>query len=181
MTTARKSRANQENAQASTGPKTAGGKARSARNACRHGLSIPIWSDCALATEAHALAQNIAGSNASPALLRLAQRIAEAQIDLVRVRNARLSLIAPALSELPFYTESADVLSLIKTGILHHLHGPPSPIKVGFVLSKLSKQLEALDRYERRTLSRRKFAIRDFESARLQKFDIVNNGAVSPA
>jgi hypothetical protein len=152
-------------------------KATSARNAFRHGLSIPIWSDYALATEARALARDVAGSNASLVLLRLAERIAEAQIDLVRGRKARLSLIAPALADLTLRTERAEVLSLIKTGILHHFRGPPSRTNIGFVLSKLSKRLEALDRYERRTLSRRKFAIRDFESAR--KFDIVNR-AVSP-
>jgi hypothetical protein len=134
MTTARKSRANRENARSSTGPKTARGKARAARNAFSHGLSIPISSDCALVAEAQTLAQNIAGANASPARLELAQRIAEAQLDLVRVRRVLLNSMAPGFSELlePDY------------------------------VNRLSEKFAVMDRYENRALSRRKSAIRAF-------------------
>ena len=40
MTSARKLEANRRNARASTGPRTAAGKARAAQNARRHGLSL---------------------------------------------------------------------------------------------------------------------------------------------
>jgi Ni/Co efflux regulator RcnB len=42
MTTDRKRRANQRNAQRSTGPRTQAGKARSKQNAWKHGLAVPI-------------------------------------------------------------------------------------------------------------------------------------------
>ena len=42
MTSARKVRIDRANARASSGPKTSAGRARSARNALRHGLNVPI-------------------------------------------------------------------------------------------------------------------------------------------
>src|SRR5882757_1874411 len=62
VTSERKSAANRRNARASTGPKTAAGKARVARNARRHGLNVPIAADPALAREVEVLAQAICRS-----------------------------------------------------------------------------------------------------------------------
>ena len=61
MTTASKIHANRANARASTGPKTADGRARSARNALRHALSLPVCSNPALSEEVETLAREIAG------------------------------------------------------------------------------------------------------------------------
>ena len=62
MSTAGKISANRANARASAGPKTARGKAHSARNARRHGLSIPLLADPAFSKEVEALARDIAGA-----------------------------------------------------------------------------------------------------------------------
>jgi hypothetical protein len=54
VTSARKIRANRANARASSGPKTAAGKAQSAQNAFLHGFNVPIWLDPALASDVEA-------------------------------------------------------------------------------------------------------------------------------
>src|SRR5205085_6792173 len=56
--------ANRVNAARSTRPRTRAGKAAAARNALRHGLSLPVLADTALAAEAAALARRIAGEGA---------------------------------------------------------------------------------------------------------------------
>ena len=71
MTSDCKIEANRANAQASTGPKTAHGRARSARNALRHGLSLPVYSDPILSEEMEALAREIAGEGASHEILKI--------------------------------------------------------------------------------------------------------------
>ena len=76
-----------------TGPRTRAGKAIVARNAWRHGLSLPVLADAALAPEVAALARAIAGEGASAASRAAAARIAEAQVDLARVRGVRLTLM----------------------------------------------------------------------------------------
>ena len=98
MTSDRQRRANGANARASTGPKTRAGKARSARNALRQGLNIPVWSDPALAPQAEAIALVIAGPNADAETLDYARQISEAQVDLNRVRSLRTEVIARILS-----------------------------------------------------------------------------------
>jgi hypothetical protein len=136
--TARWRYTNQVNARASTGPRTAAGKAQVARNALRHGLSLPVTSDPELAPEvaevARTIAQSVAGQSLDGERHLLACRVAETTIDLRRVRLAKLPLAAEA---------AADPKNCRK------------PVK----------QLFRLERYESRALSRRKLAIRAFAEA----------------
>jgi hypothetical protein len=82
LTSDAKIKANRANAQASTGPKTRRGRARAARNAYRHGLSVPLYSDPICSEEVKELAHEIAGTDANAEIRQLACRIAEAHIDL---------------------------------------------------------------------------------------------------
>jgi hypothetical protein len=98
MSQARRAFVSRLNARKSTGPRTVAGKAAVARNARRHGLSLPLRRDQRIDLDVDALAQRIVGSiaglAAEPRLLELACRIAEAQLDLARVRRARLPVRA---------------------------------------------------------------------------------------
>jgi hypothetical protein len=90
--------ANRRNARNSTGPKTPAGAARASRNARRHGFTLPVLAEPSLAPEVDELAREIARSVAAAAgnasALALACRIAEAMIDLRRIRLAKLPLVA---------------------------------------------------------------------------------------
>jgi hypothetical protein len=181
MTSDRKISANRANAQASTGPKTSRGRDRSAKNAFRHGLSLPVQAIQALSEEAHALARQIAGPRSSTHVQMLAVRIAEAQIDLRRVRYVRHQLVTRALSD-PHYDNRANArekVSVIRnllrrsapevsvTALAKFVISTPEGLqKFATIFSQEAEQLLSTDRYERRALSRRKFAIRAFDAAR---------------
>jgi hypothetical protein len=108
VTSERQKQANRANAQASTGPKTASGKARSAKNAFRHGLSVPVCWDPALAPKIEVWAQHIAGAGADAIILAAARLVAEAQLDLQRVRACRLRLIERARADPDYIGAQAE-------------------------------------------------------------------------
>jgi hypothetical protein len=78
------------------------------KNAHRHGLSLSVFADPARHAEIESLAHLIAGEGAIPEILGLARRIAEAQIDLQRVRYARHQLLSNQLDD-PYYDSRANV------------------------------------------------------------------------
>jgi hypothetical protein len=156
VTSELKVRANRLNARASTGAKTIGGRARAAQNARRHGLSVPVLLNAGLSEEVEALAREIAGSKVDCEILQLAREIAEAQIDLMRIRYTRQHV----LSELLKSPES------IQRHMINDKFAPrcAGVYELATILAK-ARQFNALDRYERRALSRRKYAVRAFDAA----------------
>jgi hypothetical protein len=175
----RKVSANRVNARASTGPRTAAGKARAARNAQRHGLTLSVLADPAYADELKAYAKELVGDGTSAELQHLACRVAAAQIDLINVRQARHHLISSALKSggrRDADGSSADGGPLtrprtIRKGDMNSTSVPDALTgqdaqRYAEILAELAANMAGMDRYERRALSRRKTAIRELDQAR---------------
>jgi hypothetical protein len=168
LTSDRKIRANRENARSSTGPTTLEGRRRAAGNARRFGLSLPVCSDPEFFKDMEALALEIAGPHASVKMRELAHRVAEAHIDVCPVRCARHEFVTNKLND-PHYNSSTE---LCEKPHIARLLCQFSPAQISSLESckefsgdREGKQLAALGRYEQRTLSRRKFAVRTFDQA----------------
>ena len=184
MTSEKQQRANQANAKASRGPKTKAGKARSAGNALRHRLSIPVSKEPSLSIQAEKIALKLAGPDPDETLLDCARAVAEAQVDLNRVRAGRNALLARLLADPEYQPLSAYKSQLGKMRTIDHIERITgrsfdlddieplielTPLKdnekFATIVEDRTRELAALDRYERRAISKRKSAIRAFDSA----------------
>jgi hypothetical protein len=136
MTSAKAIAANRRNARSSTGPRTAAGKRKAAANSLSHGVTVSLPTDPAMGAVVRRIASVLAGPGASPARLALVTPIAEAEAELLRIRDARAALINLAAAGLP---DCAD----------------REAEAIGGSLNTLTR----LAHYERRAMARRKRAL----------------------
>jgi hypothetical protein len=124
----------------------------------------------ALSEEVEGLAREIAGTGANAEIQELARRVAEAEVDMRRVRHARHRLLSDTLSD-PYYESWADTRMKV-TFLCRLLRSkdpdietpelvnfvtttPQGPQKFALILLQEAKKLRSMDRYERRALVRR--------------------------
>ena len=178
MATEREIAANRRNARKSTGPRSSAAKKRASRNAYRHGLTLSLTSSTALAKWLDALARKIAGNSKEEIILAHARAAAQAELDLARVRMAKIALIerVSALGALDAPQLFGSVMKRLRYYELVLAGKPPyvipepidplstmpaeEPERTAEAVRRTLPDLLKLDRYERRAVTRRDRAIR---------------------
>jgi hypothetical protein len=133
MASQRQLNANRKNSARSTGPRTEGGKARSSRNAVRHGLAKKFGEEADDLRNIQKLAELIASEHKDISH-EAAQATANAELELVHIRKAR-----------------AEAWSVVAESIEEG--------RVGNIAGAISKA-ESTERYEKRAISRKKKIVR---------------------
>jgi hypothetical protein len=167
----------------STGPRSLAGKKRAGRNAYRHGLTLSLLSNAAVAKQIERLARKLAGKTNSEIILEHARVAAQASIDLARVRRVKVALIERASARGSLETaelfnsvrEISRFLISIERGEmpampeLDHSATMPSqePERTAEAVRRALPELAKLDRYESRAAARRDRAIQEIIRNRL--------------
>ena len=178
MASERQIAANRRNARKSTGPRSGAGKKRAGRNAYRHGLTLSVTPTTAVAKQLDKLVREIAGDSKDAIMLERAREIAQAELDLARVRRAKVALIERAsafgeldppqafstVTEIKRFFNALDRGRLIVPKPTDPSATMPSqePDRTAEAVRRVLPELRKLDRYERRAAVRRDLAVLDF-------------------
>jgi hypothetical protein len=178
MASERQIAANRRNARKSTGPRSGAGKKRAGRNAYRHGLTLSVTPTTAVAKQLDKLVRKIAGDSEDALVLERARAIAQAELDLARVRRAKVALIERAsafgeldppqafstVTEIKRFFNALDRGRLIVPKPSDSLATMPSPEpdRSAEAIRRVLPQLRKLDRYERRAAVQRERAVLEF-------------------
>jgi hypothetical protein len=161
MTSERRKEANRNNAKQSTGSRTAHGKLRAKRNARRHGLATKP----AVSTQIERMAKAICGKAANRLQYEEALNIAESQFVVQAVRAARVAAIKRMTAVAATQKEQIVEFCEPPEGEAQTASEEQSSPEIEDDVSAFEHALPEMiryDRYERRALSRRKRAIRNF-------------------
>jgi hypothetical protein len=185
MASERQIAANRLNARKSTGPRSGAGKKRASGNAYRHGLTLNIISTAALAEQLDKLVREIAGDSEDAILLERARAVAQAELELARVRRVKVALIerASAFGELNpprvTVTQMIQLLNAVDRG-----RPMPKPIEASATMPsqeperlaeavrRVMPQLRKLDRYESRAAAQRERAVLELIDRRKFKHNL---------
>ncbi|MGE9009925.1 hypothetical protein ACO2JO_15180 [Leptospira interrogans] len=187
MPTEKQIAANRANGRRSRGPTSLHGKARAGRNSYRHGLTGRD-SSAGFLLQVEKLAHRLAGNNQSAIVHKFARVVAEADLELARVRRVKAALIerASALGGLvpPKHFRSmmqevrwCQAMDLWFRGLRPCRPPQPAPInplasmpvaapgRSAEACCRMLTELIRLDRYANRAFTRRDRAIRELVKA----------------
>jgi hypothetical protein len=177
MSTAKQAAANRRNARRSSGPRSSAGKQRVSHNARRHGLSISITADRAVGEQIEQLAREIAGGTQNDLRLECARAVAAAELDLARVRQAKVALIERVMASGALdlaYSEVPRKVLQSKT-LAREVQAQEAPAMPSAELCRsaeaIKRALPALvkfDRYEQSARARRDRAVRQLGIVKAQ-------------
>ena len=162
MATDRQRDANRRNAQLSSGPKSAAGKASSARNARRHGLRAK-WGGEADALDIELLATSLCSRRGE--FMGVARDAARAVVYARRVSDARDEALRSALRELGADAGQAAGGGQTAGGGAGR---KPTDAEVAQALLACADEIAKLDGYARRAASRRRVTMEALDCALLE-------------
>jgi hypothetical protein len=154
MASPRKIIANRENARRSTGPRNLASKARAAQNSMRHGLSVSLVHAQEMSSEIERLAVALAGSRRDPGALEQARIAAEGELEFQRVRAYRKFLLDEKTGEIAARAPGAAGKNRDCSVSAKANHE-----QTARAIARALPELAALERYEKRALSRRRRAM----------------------
>lgn len=165
MSSAKQIEANRRNAQKSKGPRTAAGKARASRNSRKHALCTISRNNPLFAPRIEAIARAICSEATNAELWEQALTIGECTTLLACAKAEGVALLERLLGGPPVHIDDTQGAGGAELGASQRQLALRRDEHEAMSLA--SRDLDRLERYERRALSRRKRAIEAFMAINL--------------